>query len=558
MRAAVYTRVSSEEQLDGYSLEAQADVVQRLCEFREWQIVAHYEERGRSGRSVFRPQFQAMIADAEAGKFDVIVVHKLDRFSRSLLDVLTYLNRLNKADVSFVSATEDFDFSTPFGKLILAVLGAFAQWYVDNLAAEVRKGKKQRAKSGGWNGPLSFGYTTPGRIRRNLIALGEAYNAGKIELEDYERKASLLEEALEKYGQLPSSAAVPCPLTMPGVILAFTLYATGHYSHVEIAWELNKAGYRTSGRRRLFSREPVRKMLANRFYLGETSYKEERLAGSHEPLISQELFDRVQAVTLARRSVTGNTSRYRQVRSYPLSGLLRCAECGHWWRGQPRSRVRFYRDPARDKGHACTQMPKSIQADKAELYILQALYDLRLSLPADWLVRAREMLLKQAEPQGTDSQAANQDSIRQTLERKLERARQLFMMGDISEAEYKRIRAETRASMPTNTEAPTMQDIRAGMERAARLLIDFDALLKAAQPDQRGELYRALFKTIYIKGGKIVAIEPTGILWTLLNCAIIGENTHTYPATIRPRTSSVGVMVAPGTLFSEVQELLAA
>ena len=74
--------------------------------------------------------------------------------------------------MAFVSATEDFDFSTPFGKLILAVLGAFAQWYVENLAAEVRKGKKQRAYSGGWNDTLNFGYTTPSRMRRMLIQLG--------------------------------------------------------------------------------------------------------------------------------------------------------------------------------------------------------------------------------------------------------------------------------------------------------------------------------------------------------------------------------------------------
>ncbi|MEO0565469.1 MAG: recombinase family protein, partial [Chloroflexota bacterium] len=169
MRAVIYTRVSSQEQIDGYSLSAQREICTQFANGRAWEVVQIYEEPGRSGKTAHRPVFQRMIADAEMGKFDLILVHKLDRFSRSLLDVLTYLDRLGKLNVSFVSATEQFDFSTPFGKVILAMLGAFAQWYLDNLRAEIIKGKKERARQGGWNGTLSFGYTTPRALRERLM-----------------------------------------------------------------------------------------------------------------------------------------------------------------------------------------------------------------------------------------------------------------------------------------------------------------------------------------------------------------------------------------------------
>src|SRR5579872_2689014 len=88
MRAVIYTRVSSEEQVLGWSLEAQRTQCLALVEARDWEFIRIYEEPGRSAKTDLRPVFQRMMRDAELGRFDVIVVHKLDRFSRSLLDVV--------------------------------------------------------------------------------------------------------------------------------------------------------------------------------------------------------------------------------------------------------------------------------------------------------------------------------------------------------------------------------------------------------------------------------------------------------------------------------------
>ena len=160
MRAALYARVSSEEQVEGYSVDAQRRAFQALCEGRGWTPHREYIEEGKSARTENlnkRPVFNQMIADALSGQFDVLVVHKLDRFSRNLRVTLDYFDRLLKAKVAFVSINEQMDFTTPSGKVHLALLGAFAQYYSDNLSQETKKGWAERRAQGLYCGPLPFG-----------------------------------------------------------------------------------------------------------------------------------------------------------------------------------------------------------------------------------------------------------------------------------------------------------------------------------------------------------------------------------------------------------------
>lgn len=146
-----------------------------------------------------------MIADALSSKFDVLVVHKLDRFSRNLRITLEYFDKLLKAGVSFVSINEQMDFTTPSGKVHLALLGAFAQYYSDNLSQETKKGWAERRAQGLYCGLLPFG-------------------------------------AMKSDDGVP----VPHPDTYPGLVMAFELTAQGK-SDREVAVALNTAGYRTAG-----------------------------------------------------------------------------------------------------------------------------------------------------------------------------------------------------------------------------------------------------------------------------------------------------------------------
>ena len=122
LRAALYARVSSEEQTKGYSLGAQCRAFKTFVEVEGWTTYREYIEEGRSAHTdnvSKRPVFLEAIEDALAGKYDVLVVHKIDRFSRRLRITLEYVDKLRDAGVRLVSIKNQVDYSTPHGKLTL-------------------------------------------------------------------------------------------------------------------------------------------------------------------------------------------------------------------------------------------------------------------------------------------------------------------------------------------------------------------------------------------------------------------------------------------------------
>ncbi|MCP4288284.1 MAG: recombinase family protein, partial [Gammaproteobacteria bacterium] len=122
-------------------------------------LVEMYTDAGFSAKKGSqRPALEQLMQDAQQGKFDVIVVDKIDRFYRHLNGLLTSLDWLNQKGVAFASVQEKLDFTTPWGKLMLTVLGILAEIYIENLRQETQKGKHQRARDGLWNGSLPYGY----------------------------------------------------------------------------------------------------------------------------------------------------------------------------------------------------------------------------------------------------------------------------------------------------------------------------------------------------------------------------------------------------------------
>ena len=290
MRAALYARVSSEEQVEGYSIDAQRRAFQTLLQTRGWTAYREYVDEGKSARTDNinrRPAFKEMVDDALAKKFDVLVVHKLDRFSRNLRITLEYFDKLLKAGVTFISINEQMDFTTPSGKVHLALLGAFAQYYSDNLSQETKRGWHERRAQGLYCGLLPFGAMKGG-----------------------------------------DGVPVPHPDTHPGLVMAFELAAQGK-SDREVAMALNTAGYRTAGNQgnRPFPRDTVRDMLQNRFYLGELPDGNNGwVKGKHQPFISEDLFNVAQEQR-ARKRRSKDSSVRSKARIYSLSGIIWCGIC---------------------------------------------------------------------------------------------------------------------------------------------------------------------------------------------------------------------------------------
>ena len=144
-RVAIYARVSTQDQ----NLNMQLDELTEYVGYRGWEVVRVYEEKA-TGTNTKRPEFQAMLADARQRKFDVLLVWKLDRFARSMKDLVTHLQELEELGVSFVSLKDNgIDMSTATGKLFTHILSAFAEFEAGIIRERVRSGVRAKIKKTG-------------------------------------------------------------------------------------------------------------------------------------------------------------------------------------------------------------------------------------------------------------------------------------------------------------------------------------------------------------------------------------------------------------------------
>ena len=286
MKAASYFWVSDEDQIDGFSLDAQRRAFGEFCRQKGWEVAETYNEEGRSAwveSIVRRPAFRQMLDDAQSRKFDVVVTHTLDRFSRNLRVMLEAFHIFAQNDVTYVSITQEIDYSKPEGKLFMTMLGAFAQYFSDALSGHTKKGMKERAQQGLFNGEPPFGYQ---RCDAECIGLDEGHAGCHV---------------------VPEKAT--------RVVEVFERYASGTESMSTLANWLNRQGCRTNGKRRaevqgelievdsrLFTHWSVRDILKNPFYTGKVKHKNEYFVGKHQGILSQQLFDAVQERMQKNRS----------------------------------------------------------------------------------------------------------------------------------------------------------------------------------------------------------------------------------------------------------------
>ena len=158
-RCGLYIRVSTEMQTDGNSLSTQETRLHRYVAQREWIVGKVFIEAGLSAKNTKRPALQQMLKWAKDGKIDVVLVDKVDRISRNLVDLLNLIGDLRIWGVAFVSASQSFDTSTSAGNLMLNVLGSVAQFEREIIGDRVRENMMERARKGLWcGGIVPFGY----------------------------------------------------------------------------------------------------------------------------------------------------------------------------------------------------------------------------------------------------------------------------------------------------------------------------------------------------------------------------------------------------------------
>lgn len=316
MRAALYIRVSTDDQAkEGFSIPSQRDRLTAYVTSQDWEVYDYYIDDGYSAKDTKRPAFQRMMKDAAEHKLDVILVHKLDRFTRNVRDLYDVLDKLNKLNVSFRSSQEQFDTTTTMGRAMIGMLGIFAQWERETIADRVYWGMEQKILSGKRNGAMApMGYDL---VDGELVINSDA---------DFVRR--LFRMYLDGMG-------------MPTI--NETLAKEGKSMHIKTLWYILKnpiycGKYRWNWRSK-----------------GLRTHKE-IIASGGPAIISEEDFYRVQdMIKLRGKKGRAATSEYM------FSGLVKCARCGFPMTGGIRhnkgSSILFYRCSGR-VGYGKCDMPR--------------------------------------------------------------------------------------------------------------------------------------------------------------------------------------------------------
>ena len=258
LRCAVYTRKSTEEGLDMEfnSLDAQREACEAYVASQKaegWVLVpTRYDDGGFSGGTLERPALQRLLGDIEAGLVDVVVVYKIDRLSRSLMDFSKLVEVFDRNDVTFVSITQSFNTTTSMGRLTLNILLSFAQFEREVIGERVRDKVAASRRKGIWmGGPLPFGYRC---ADRKLLVV--------------EEEAAIVRMIFERFVRLGSATMLVHELAAEGV--------------TRRGKPLDKGG--------------LYKMLANQVYIGKAVHKGVAYDGEHEAIIDQGLWDKVHTI----------------------------------------------------------------------------------------------------------------------------------------------------------------------------------------------------------------------------------------------------------------------
>ena len=311
----IYTRVSTAMQVDGYSLDAQKSKMKAFADYNEYEIVGEYEDAGKSGKSIEgRLQFNQMMDDIKSGKdgLSYVLVFKLSRFGRNAADVLSTLQVMQDFGVNLICVEDGIDSSKDAGKLMISVLSAVAEIERENIRVQTMEGRIQKAREGKWNGGFApYGYK-----------LVDGY------LEINEEEAEAIRIIFDLYANTDIGAN------------GISKYLEDHGIHKII---------RQNGKTPLFNAHLIRIILKNPVYCGKIAYgrrKTEKVHGTrndyhlveqdnyllvdglHEPIVSEELWQKAQIKRLAQAKKYEHVNVGKDTKKHLLSGIVKCPVCG--------------------------------------------------------------------------------------------------------------------------------------------------------------------------------------------------------------------------------------
>lgn len=372
IRCAIYTRKSSEEGLDMEfnSLDAQREACSAYIASQRsegWvELADQYDDGGFSGGTLERPALRRLMADIEAGRVDVVVVYKIDRLSRALMDFARLVEVFDRHGVTFVSVTQSFNTTTSMGRLTLNVLLSFAQFEREVIGERIRDKVAASRRRGMWMGGfVPMGY----RVENRKLAI-------------HEPEAAIIRMIFERFLRVGSAT-----------VLARQLKAENVCSH----------------RGRIIDKGNLYRILRNRVYIGLAVHKGVAYPGEHAAIVSQSLWDKAQSILRESPRVRGCRSRA----STPalLKGLLfgptgRAMSPTHTRRSG--KLYRYYVCQAALKGEVQPSTIRRVSAAAIEAAVIDQLRA---------LLRSPEVVMATWRAAGPQIEALSEGAVREALER---------------------------------------------------------------------------------------------------------------------------------------------
>lgn len=310
-KVACYVRVSTENQIENYSIDEQTERLEAYCKAKDYAIYKIYTDGGYSGGNMNRPALNAMLADIEHKLFDTIIVYKLDRLSRSQKDTLMLIEDYFLANnIDFVSVSENFDTSTPFGRAMIGILSVFAQLEKDQITERFTMGRIGRSKSGlfhgGGNAPKGYNYIN-----------------GHLEINTVEA-----EQVKEIFSLFLSGKSVN----------AISKIMTKKYN--DNLWK---------------NALQITNCIRNSIYIGKVKFKGVEYDGEHQPIISEDDFRRANELLKSDDRIKFPAQKTPFRAGFLLSSLVYCKNCGARYSAchghykcysRSKSTAKFVKDPS--------------------------------------------------------------------------------------------------------------------------------------------------------------------------------------------------------------------
>jgi site-specific DNA recombinase len=496
VRCAIYTRKSTEEglQQEFNTLDAQresAEAYVRSQAHEGWTCLPdRYDDGGFTGGNMDRPALQRLLADTESGRIDCVVVYKIDRLSRSLLDFAKMMDTFERHRVAFVSTTQQFNSATSMGRLVLNMLLSFAQFEREIISERTRDKIAATRRKGKWTGghPL-LGYDVDARCRL------------EVNEDEAARVRAIYALYLEREALLP------------------VVQELARRGWANKRWTTRKGRDRGG---RLFTKTTLHQLLTNVAYIGKVRYKNEVHDGEHAAILDADTWQKVQAV-LQRNGRSGGALVRNQFGAL-LKGILRCTPCGcamtpaHTKRGA--RRWRYYTcTSAQQRGwHTCPS--KSIPAGEIERFVVEQIRCVGRD-PA--LVQET---FAQASAQA-DSRLAELDAERRVLERDVARwtnempllleevgrgasGSATARLADLQE----RLGTTERRAAEINEEVLALSYEKVGKDEVEQALAGFDPLWNTLSPREQARVLHLLVERVDYDGAAqtvSVTFHPAGI-----------------------------------------------